>query len=184
MKHLKKFENYDSYEEIEEISLEGEDEMDAEIAAEMEAEEMVEDTAEEMATELSEDDEEEDMDSDEHTYEGISKFDDFLVNEEGGIRKFFTGVSDDTEKDELKSKLMSELDKYESMGDVVVNRKDLEAKAEDNDYIGSLRLTPPVKQERSKYYGKRVVQYVTGQSGLRKTFSPGQSVGTTHGVMK
>jgi len=178
MGHLiNKFDNFsvnENYDEIEEISLDEDDNMlDAEVAAEMEAEEMVEDDTDEMTSDLMEEEEEEECvyDEGDEEYECLVKFDKFLaVNEEGAIKKFFTGVSDDKEKEELKSKLMAELDKYEKHSGIFVPRKSLEKQAEDNDWIGSFRLSAPAKT--GKYKGKRYVQYVLGKSGLRKVFAP------------
>jgi hypothetical protein len=184
MKHLNKFEKFspkvnENYEEIQEISLEEESIEDFENEV---ADELAEDEAEEMVAELEDEEgcgscgecEEcayEEGAEDPYAYEGLTKFDDFVVvnEEEGVLRKTFTGVSDDEEGAEFKSKMMAKLEEYRA-NDKVHVPANIEKQMADNDYIGTFKLSKVFNTRgRLKHLnGKQVLSYEKGMSPAKR----------------
>lgn len=96
----------------------------------------------------------------------LKTFESHAINEEGSVRKFFTGHSDPTEEFGTMKTFLTELDKFEkeaaSDDRMVFNKESLKAKAKENGYKGQL------KEIQSKSDGKWYVTYVAGTSDFQK----------------
>jgi len=170
--HSTKNESYDNIEKLTEDDIQPTIDQMEEIESEEEEEE-VEEVVDELSAEMNDDDSS-------YAYEGLLKFNDFDGTNEG-LLKFVTGNPDKKEKEELKNKLYAEIEKFEKMPGVSVNRKTLERQMKENDYIGTIELGPKITSKESKYFGSRVVRYIPGKSGLRKVFSPDVAKSSTTG---
>jgi hypothetical protein len=97
----------------------------------------------------------------------LKTFENFSINEEEGIRKFFTGHDSKEEKKEAISKFKKALDEAEAEfkknpKDYSFNRKDLEKKAKEDNYRGGLRI------QRGGRSSKMYVVYDQGATGFQK----------------
>lgn len=86
----------------------------------------------------------------------IKKFESYSVNEEEGIRKFFTGHDTSEDKNKAKVEFMKSLDEAEAEVNkkpesYVFNKEALLKAASENNYLGGLR-TQVGGRDKSKYY--------------------------------
>lgn len=75
----------------------------------------------------------------------LRTFESFSINEEEGIKKFFTGHDSKEEMEEAKANFEKALDDAEEQvskdpENYVFNRESLEKKAKENKYLGGLRI--------------------------------------------
>jgi hypothetical protein len=97
----------------------------------------------------------------------LKTFESHSINEEeGSVRKFFTGHSDPVEEFGTMKTFLTELEKFEKEAEtddrMVFNKEALKAKAKENGFKGHL------KEVQSKSDGKWYVTYVTGTSDFQK----------------
>ena len=102
-----------------------------------------------------------------HRYESNIEDESDIVNEEeGSIRKFFTGHSDKAEEVGTMKTFLTELEAFEKEAQtddrMVFNKEALKAKAKENGFKGHL------KEIQSQSDGKWYVTYITGTSDFQK----------------
>jgi CRISPR/Cas system-associated protein endoribonuclease Cas2 len=102
-----------------------------------------------------------------HRYESNIEDESNSVNEEeGSVRKFFTGHSDPTEEFGTMKTFLTELEAFEKEAEtddrMVFNKEALKAKAKENGFKGHL------KEIQSQSDGKWYVTYITGTSDFQK----------------
>ena len=89
-----------------------------------------------------------------------------INEEEGSIRKFFTGHSDPTEEFGTMKAFLTDLEKFEKEAEtddrMVFDKERLKAEAKENGYKGKL------KEIQSRSDGKWYVTYVPGTSDFQK----------------
>lgn len=99
----------------------------------------------------------------------LKTFESHSINEEGSIRKFFTGHADKTEEVGSMKSFLTELEAFEKEAEtddrMVFNKEALKAKAKANGFKGHL------KEIQSQADGKYYVTYVTGTSDFQKIAS-------------
>lgn len=104
----------------------------------------------------------------------LKTFESYSINEEEGIRKFFTGHSSKKDAEKAKEDFYKALDeaeeKYNEFPDkYVFNRKSLEKKAASNKYRGGLRIQIGGRDKSRAYVvydeGTTGFQDITGGSG-------------------
>ena len=86
----------------------------------------------------------------------IKTFENYSVNEEEGIRKFFTGHDSSEDRDKAMIEFTKALDKAEADVNAkpelyVFNRESLLKSASENNYLGGLR-TQRGGRDKSRYY--------------------------------
>lgn len=97
----------------------------------------------------------------------LKKFESFSINEEEGIRKFFTGHDSSKDRDRAIKDFRKALDQAEAEvqknpQNYVFNRENLEKKAKEDNYKGGLRI------QRGGRSSKMYVVYDTGATGFEK----------------
>lgn len=97
----------------------------------------------------------------------LKTFESHSINEEeGSVRKFFTGHSDPTEEFGTMKTFLTELEAFEKEAAtddrMVFNKEALKAKAKANGFKGHL------KEIQSQSDGKWYVTYITGTSDFQK----------------
>jgi hypothetical protein len=102
-----------------------------------------------------------------HRYESNIEDESDIVNEEeGSIRKFFTGHTDKAEEVGTMKTFLTELEAFEKEAQtddrMVFNKEALKAKAKENGFKGHL------KEIQSQSDGKWYVTYITGTSDFQK----------------
>jgi uncharacterized membrane protein len=102
-----------------------------------------------------------------HRYESNIEDESDIVNEEeGSIRKFFTGHADKAEEVGSMKTFLTELEAFEKEAQtdnrMVFNKEALKAKAKENGFKGHL------KEIQSQADGKYYVTYVTGTTGMEE----------------
>jgi hypothetical protein len=101
----------------------------------------------------------------------LKKFESFnTINEEEGLRKFFTGHDSAEAKEKAKQEFIAALDKAEEKvktnpKEYVFNRASLEKKAKDNNYKGGLRIQQGGRDPRI------YIVYDNGASGFEELAS-------------